>query len=242
MRRGPIETIEIPKTNIVDNVMQSRQPITQQLLAEMKCFPRPPPKSLQKQERVKTPWDFFKSVFREYKPDTEVLLSNCFEFDWQCSKIDKVVKDENELAKVKAFMKGQYKGIREAYKFYSAVAPAGGVFSIGTNVYSDIMSNCHGAIDNKTLKLSDLDLDFVATNAGVKKGGARNPERQLVRYQLMEVFLRLAMTKYYKSKRTTLRVIRRSLQERTRRSEGDVREPHHAVRKAVRLYAQGLNS
>lgn len=39
-------------------------------------------------------------------------------------------------------------------------------------------------IDNKTLKLSDLDLKFIATYSGCLefKGNPRNPDRTLVRY------------------------------------------------------------
>lgn len=62
------------------------------------------------------------------------------------------------------------------------MAPVGFVCSIGSNVYSDIVGNCDGFVDNTTFKISDLDLEFVATNAGVKKNNPRNPDRQLVRY------------------------------------------------------------
>ena len=62
----------------------------------MTCVPRPPPVALKGLARVKTPWDFFKSIFKDYKADTESLLADCFEFDWQCSKIEKVVKKEEE--------------------------------------------------------------------------------------------------------------------------------------------------
>ena len=44
------------------------------------------------------------------------------------------------------------------------------------------MSNCGELVDQKTLKLSDLDLEFVATKSGPKKSNPRNPERQLIRY------------------------------------------------------------
>ena len=91
---------------------------------------------------------------------------------------------------------------REAYKFYSAVAPVGFICSIGTNVFSDIVSNFEGFVDNTTFKISDLDLEFVATNAGVKKNNPRNPDRQLVRHQIMEVLVRLAIDKYIKSGQT----------------------------------------
>ena len=45
----------------------------------------------------------------------------------------------------------------------------GNIFCIGTNVFTDIISNCGDMIDQKTLKLSDLDLEFVATKSGPKK-------------------------------------------------------------------------
>ena len=71
---------------------------------------------------------------------------------------------------------------REVYKFYSAVDPIGLICCIGTNTYSDIISSCSDFIDGKSFKLSDLDLNFVATNSGIKKNNPRNPERCLVRY------------------------------------------------------------
>jgi hypothetical protein len=54
---------------------------------------------------------------------------------------------------------------REAYKFFSALGPSGNVFSIGTNVFSDVIYNCQGLLD-KNLKLSDVDLEFISTKAG----------------------------------------------------------------------------
>ena len=71
--------------------------------------------------------------------------------------------------------------------------------SIGSNVISEIASIWNNLIDNHTLNLSDIDLEFVATNAGIKNN-PRNPERQLVRYQIMEYFVRIAKTKYIKHK------------------------------------------
>jgi hypothetical protein len=56
------------------------------------------------------------------------------------------------------------------------------VFAIGTNIFSELISNCEGLVDHKTLKLSDLDLEFVSTKAGNKKGNPRDPERQIVRH------------------------------------------------------------
>jgi NLR family CARD domain-containing protein 3 len=39
--------------------------------------------------RPKTPWTFEKSFFTQYVDQNEQLMNDCFEFDWQCSKIEK---------------------------------------------------------------------------------------------------------------------------------------------------------
>ena len=67
----------------------------------MKCIPRPPPKIWPTKARLRTPWDFFKSVFKDYKPDTEQLRVNCFNFDWNNSKIEKVCTDVDDCAVLK---------------------------------------------------------------------------------------------------------------------------------------------
>lgn len=152
-------------------------------------------------ERVKTPWDFFKSVFRTYKPDDKKILNGCFEFDWDHTKIGKVVKNGDDVVKVKRFLKQNYKQFRETYKYYSAVAPVGMIMSIGTNTFSDIVSNCHDIVNNENFKLSDLDLEFVATNAGVARYKF-NPDRQICRHEFMEIFVRIAITKYFKNNLT----------------------------------------
>ena len=52
------------------------------------------------------------------------------------------------------------------------------------------------------MKLSDVDLAFIASNAyGNKKFPYRsdfiiNPERQIIRYQLLEVMIRLALERF----------------------------------------------
>jgi len=74
-------------------------------------LPRPPPKKIKGLRREKTPWDFKKSVFKDYIPDNEIILSRCFEYDWNNSKIPKIVKDEKELEQVKIFLRSIYKNL-----------------------------------------------------------------------------------------------------------------------------------
>lgn len=51
------------------------------------------------------------------------------------------------------------------------------------------------------MKLTDVDLEFISTNASNNKlRGRNNPDRQLIRFQFLEIFVRLALDKYYKPK------------------------------------------
>lgn len=66
--------------------------------------------------RPKTPWSIPISLFKDYKFDNDViytqdLFRKCFEFDWKCSKIAKLVKDEDELRAVKEILRMHYKNM-----------------------------------------------------------------------------------------------------------------------------------
>lgn len=51
-------------------------------------------KTLFKRDKIKTPWDFYKSVFKDYKADTPTILNNCFEYDWGMTKLENILKDK----------------------------------------------------------------------------------------------------------------------------------------------------
>ena len=58
-------------------------------------------------------------------------------------------------------------------------------------------------MEENLLKLSDIDLEFISTNAGTKNNALNlNPDRALVRYQLTEILVRISLFKYFKSKVT----------------------------------------
>ena len=50
--------------NVIKDLRQQTWLYTKDILSRLNCIPRPAPKSLEKRERIKTPWDFFKSVFK----------------------------------------------------------------------------------------------------------------------------------------------------------------------------------
>ena len=146
-------------------------------------------------------WDIKDSVFWGYVIDHHDIHAKCFEFDWSNCKIPKIVKDPNELEEIRLFLKDNYKPIRETYKFYAGISPCGIIPCIGQNVLNDIV-NKSNIVDGNNLKLSDVDFEFIATKAGIKNV-TLNPERWLVRYQFMEVFVRIALHKYFKQQKDT---------------------------------------
>ena len=52
-------------------------------------------------------------------------------------------------------------------------------------------------VDKETLKLADVDIEFISTNAGMKNK-MLDPERQIVRYELLEILVRVGIQKFHK--------------------------------------------
>ena len=207
----------VTNANVINDINQTTGVFTKEMLSKLKWVPRPPPKALDKKERLKTPWDFFKSVFKGklfsfiMKTTSQTrqlfwaLALNLIGSAARFQRSSKMMRSwtESRSSSKQSTKPCEYNNLlifsRETYKHESAISPAGMYPSIGGNVINEMISSCKDLVDNHTLNLSDVDLEFVATNAGVKNN-PRNPERQLVRYQLMEYFCRIAKTKYVKNK------------------------------------------
>lgn len=130
----------------------------------MNCVPRPGPKGIANRRTVKTPWAFSLSVFATYKADNSQLLNNCFETDWNRTKINKLIKNVEDLETFKTYCRSIYKHFREVYKYVAGSDPMGDIFCIGTNVFSEmITSGMPWFVDGKYLKLTDLDLARIQT-------------------------------------------------------------------------------
>eukprot|EP00347_Sterkiella_histriomuscorum_P000204 403376781 len=174
--------LNVPITNYLENVVLKRPNMMDLIIEEMQELIRPPPREPPTKDKVKVPWDFKKSVFAKYQPDNEYILKQCFEFDLEISKISRVIKDVEEFNKTKSYLGKIYQHIRD----------------VGQLIFQEILNNTN-ILDKELLTNSDLDLEFITTNAGITKF-KYNPDRALVRYQFMEIFVRLALHKYYKSK------------------------------------------
>ena len=147
-------------------------------------------------EEEKIRWNIQKSVFREYRFEDEELLYRCFEFDWDNSKLQKLIRDAEEVKVIRPLLWRHYKGFKEVYRYYSCYSPQGYVFCIALNAFTDMCTQCGLVTD---MKLSDIDFEFKATNYTEVRNNPRNPPNALVRHQIMEIFVRLAIDKYIKT-------------------------------------------
>ena len=126
------------------------------------------------------------------------MLDICFETDWNLTKCEKLIRGEGEPQKVKEIMKKVYVHLREGYKYYAGVSPLGRIMCIGPGTLTELLSNCHDFIDNKSIKITDVDLSIIACNGGLRTNFL-NPEKALCRFQMIEVIVRLAVDKYLKT-------------------------------------------
>jgi len=167
--------------------------------AKLHTIPRPAPKlyspTVITQKRI---WGIPISIFKDYRFDNDHTFNQCFDFDWERTKIPKLVKDVAQQNEIRKMLRANYRAFREAYKHYSSFGQQGGVWSIGQNGFSDLCTQCN-LVDGVTLKLSDLDFQFKVTNYSEVKNHPRNPANALIRFQFMEIFVRIAIDKYIKS-------------------------------------------
>jgi hypothetical protein len=71
--------------------------------------------------------------------------------------------------------------------------------SIGLNVFTDLC-NSFGLIDGTLMNLADLDFNLKGALFNEVKNNPRNPANSLVRYQFLEIIVRLALDKYLRKK------------------------------------------
>lgn len=63
---------------------------------------------------------------------------------------------------------------------------------------TELLGRCPDFIDSKHIKISDIDLGVIACNGGRRGGNPLSPNNALVRFQIIEVLVRLAVDKYIK--------------------------------------------
>jgi len=158
------------------------------------CVPRTNKKFTKvDEERPRTPWTFPISLFKAYRPETKTIVKECFEFDWSSMKKPPIKK--SSIEDIKERMRTIYPFLREVYKRLAAIGLKGSVFSIGLNTFTDFITK-HLNIDDKD-GLSEYDRLFITVNGN--KRTDLIPANALVRFQFVEIILRLAIKKCYET-------------------------------------------
>ena len=87
---------------------------------------------------------------------------------------------------------------KETYKYMSSIGSNGSVFSILLNCYTDFVKQVC-ILDGKIINATTSDTEFRSINKRSKPTNL-NPGVALVRFQLMEILMRLAFKKYDETK------------------------------------------
>ena len=189
--------LHVERVNIIENIASTGTIYTPEYIESMKAEPRPGDRFLGNRARVRTPWDFNLSCFKSYRLDNINTLNQCFDLDWVRMRLPRAIK-EDEAATLKEFMRKKYKWFREVYKYQAGVDPQKEIMCISMNSFGAFAQELTNFVDMKTIKLADIDLEIISTNAGGRPDRL-NPQNQLIRHQFMEVWIRLCLQKYVKS-------------------------------------------
>lgn len=196
-----IELYEGMKKHLTVNTINVFVPIGEVCNIKAPFFTRPrslensyiPP--AEKLERIK--WSLKHSIFKDYFVDNEKLLNDCFEFDWKFSRISNFVRSQDEQDSLKKVLRDNYALIKCTYKILSANS-ASDVFSIGSNILNDFLNQCR--VYDSLYAASDFGVNLNSTLVQKEKGQIYNPGNSLVRYEFLEILLRISMDRYIRNK------------------------------------------
>ena len=186
-------TLKFSKVNTITG--NTKGPDLLSVLNDNSPLPRIPLRKYQP-KIAKKEWNVADSIFKDYKIDSPELLGKCFEYDWAKCKVPRLIKDQIELQKIKDMLSSRYNVIKEIYKYYSSISPSGEIWSIGQMVFTDICNESK-LLDNN-FRLSDIDFHLKGALFQEVRN-PRSPPNSLVRFQFMEILVRIALDKYFKS-------------------------------------------
>ncbi|OMJ80561.1 hypothetical protein SteCoe_19157 [Stentor coeruleus] len=146
-------------------------------------------------ERI--PWSIPISLFKDYRFIDQTLLTDCFEFDWNISRLSNLIKIPLQQSQIKEFLHEHYESIYYTYKTLSSLGGSE-IFSIGSNVLTDFLNECK-LIDD-LFGPSDIGVNWNACITPKEKGQIYNPGNGLVRYEFLEILVRIAYDRYVRNK------------------------------------------
>ncbi|KAK3240538.1 hypothetical protein CYMTET_49627 [Cymbomonas tetramitiformis] len=176
----------------------------------------------------RTPWKLPESIFRPRLKEsdakafhnTEKVERKMFEKDWDWldkkEKFTSMLERENKanpkgIAKDKAIIemkdliKKHYHILVSVFEYYAALG-SGSPFHIQLNAYTTFLEDCQiPSSESQFCKRSDCDTTFIVANYVAEKKGKVyevNDEHALMRFEFLEVLIRIAISKYGKGQET----------------------------------------
>ncbi|CAD8117348.1 unnamed protein product [Paramecium sonneborni] len=140
-------------------------------------------------------WSVENSIFRNFQPDTSQLIDQCFEFDFQNSKVTRLVK-ENEIIDVKECLKDLYRNLFHIYKYHASGSLNTPIPCIMIQDFIDFLVQT-SLMDG--MKTNDIDISFTSTSAAKDVVFPQAYEKGIVRCQLLEIMIRLCNDKFIRS-------------------------------------------
>ena len=138
-------------------------------------------------------FDKLRSVFRNFREDTEEVLRKMFELDFASSKISRIIKNnDDELGQVREIFWANYSKLKQTYLTLILTSE----YPIITwNDFTIFCNKCK--VVDKVCNLSIIDTIYIATN--VPLIATQSSDRDLSRYEFLEILIRLANEKYKKT-------------------------------------------
>ncbi|CDW72567.1 UNKNOWN [Stylonychia lemnae] len=138
-------------------------------------------------------FDKMRSVFRNFREDSEETLRKMFELDFASSKISRIIKNnDDELGLVRELIWNNYNKLRQTFLTLILTSE----YPIITwNDFTIFCNKCK--VVDKICNLSIIDTIYIATNVSLNNN--QNSDRDLSRFEFLEILLRLANEKYKKT-------------------------------------------
>jgi hypothetical protein len=95
-----------------------------------------------KKKKKRVIWTFPSSLMYKWRMDDAELINLCFEYDFECSKVTKIIKDPEQLASTKEFFRERYKFIKDTYKYFASTSPVSDIWAIQNSAFFEIIDQC----------------------------------------------------------------------------------------------------
>lgn len=151
-------------------------------------------------------WSLETSIFRDFACDLDSLAEDCFEVDWQCSRLGHLVRTEEAWQELLKVLPGAYMQIMLAFwwEAYGTLEMHETVAGVSMGGFRKIMVRRGGEgrgqlLDGLNLNGNDCDCVFVAANV-VDRDRRGDfpflPQRAMARFQFLEAIVRVAFRRF----------------------------------------------